>query len=73
LKTTLLTVESVTQAVRAKRLLARHGLRAKLVKNNSINRGCVYTLEIRAADLLFAASLLRAEGISYTAEKRDDV
>ena len=65
MKGTILTVGSVTQAVKARRLLARSGIRAKLVKINSKDIGCNYGIEVKGAVLYDVAAVLRGAGIEY--------
>lgn len=65
LKTTLITLGSVTSASRAKSLLSRHGIRAKLVKSDSLRDGCSYGVEIPDEKMLDAAAILRSAGIDY--------
>lgn len=66
MKGTILTVGSITQAVKARRLLARNGIRAKLVKYTTNKSGCNYAVEINTRALYDAAAILRGADIPYT-------
>lgn len=67
MKTAVFTVGSVTYALKAKKLLAREGLVAKLVKTDASadGNGCAYGIEFPARDFYTAASILRSAGIYY--------
>lgn len=68
MKTAVITVGSVTYALKAKKLLAREGLTAKLVKADPSDKGgsgCTYGLEFPARDFYTVASILRSAGIYY--------
>ena len=68
LNTTILAVNSVTYAVKAKRLLRQIGIYANLIKTDEIRakNGCQYALEINSDDFLAAVAALRAHSINYT-------
>ncbi len=67
MKTTVLTVGSVTHAIKAKKLLSREGLRAKLIKTDASKtaHGCAYGIEIPTKDFYTAVSILRSAGVYY--------
>lgn len=58
---------SVTYAIKARGLLRRAGMDARVVKLDVplVRGGCTHGLSIRADDTLRAAMLLRQEGIAY--------
>lgn len=72
MKTTVITVGSVTYAIKAKKLLLREGLSARLVKNGSESsaRGCMHGIEIPTKDFFGAAAVLRDAGIPYQAYEK---
>lgn len=67
MKTVDIAVESVTVAIKARKLLLRDGVSAKVVKSvkNVGNAGCMYALRIKEADFFAAAAALRRAEISY--------
>ncbi len=67
LKTTVFTVKSVTYAIKAKKLLLREGISAKLVKTADVGiaQGCAHGIEIPAKDFYTAAAVLRNAGMEY--------
>ena len=67
LKTTVITVGSVTYAIKAKKLLLREGISAKLIKvsDTIIAQGCAHGIEIPAKDFYTAVSVLRNANIEY--------
>lgn len=60
----ILTVGTVTYAIRARKILAALGIRARLVKSTRTG-GCTYGAEISAADLPRAAEALKKASIPY--------
>ena len=62
----LLLLGSVTEAMKAKRALAKQGIKTALQKN-SVGRegGCNYGLLVSEADLLRVTLILREENIPY--------
>ncbi len=65
LETTALAVESVTYAIKARKLLRQAGIRSKLIKPNSRDNGCGYAIEIYKSDFLNAVAVLRKNLINY--------
>ena len=68
MKTTTLTVGSVTYAMKVKKLLERKDIKAKLVKidaESSIN-GCSYGVSINSNNFFDTIALLKQNGIEYT-------
>ena len=65
METTTLAVESVTYAMKAKKLLRQAGIRSKLIKPNNAESGCGYAVEIDRSDFLAAVAVLRKNLISY--------
>ena len=63
----ILTVGTVTYAIRARKLLSSLGIRARLVKSTRSGGmgGCVYGVEIPTADMTLAADALKRAGISF--------
>ncbi len=68
MRTTVVTVGSVTYAIKAKKLLTREGLTAKLVKTDASKtaHGCAYGIEFPTKDFYTAVSVLRSAGVYYT-------
>ena len=67
MKSVIITVGSITNAQKCRKMLSQKGIRAKLVKLDSSNEGhgCSNGLEIKTVDLYSAASVLRREGVEY--------
>jgi hypothetical protein len=62
----ILTVGTVTQAIRARKLLAAAGIGARLIKGTSGARGgCAYGLSVRATDMQQAVRLLQENDIVF--------
>lgn len=63
----ILTVGTVTYAIRARKLLSSLGIRARLVKGTRGGGmgGCTYGVEIASADLKSSTEALTQAGISY--------
>ena len=65
LETIALAVESVTYAIKARKLLRQADIPSKLIKPNSQGNGCGYAIEIYRQDFLGAAAVLRKNLINY--------
>jgi len=65
METTVLAVESVTYAIKGRKLLQHAGIRSKLIKPNSA-AGCGYGIEIYRKDYLAAIAILKSNLITYT-------
>lgn len=62
----VLTIGTVTQAIRARKLLTAAGIGARLIKNTGTAKtGCAYGLSVRAADMPQAMRVLGEGGIAY--------
>ena len=62
----VLTIGTVTGAIRARKLLGAAGIAARLIKRTGKQSGgCAYGLEIRAADMQRAMHALKEGGISF--------
>ena len=63
----ILTVGTVTRAIRARKLLAAQGISARLIK--SVKRGnaggCAYGIEVSPPDMQAATEILDAYHITY--------
>lgn len=67
LNTSIFTVGSVTLAVKARKLLARAGIRSRLVKSDTGKNkgGCRYGIEFSTLDFYGVSAELRKNGINY--------
>ncbi len=64
---TTLNVGSVTLGIKAKRLLEDNGIKSKLIKTDSSDRGgCIYGIRIKSTELYKAVMILKENGIAYT-------
>ncbi len=61
----VLRIGTVTQAIRARRLLSASGISARLIKNTGGAEGCVYGLEIHPTLFPHALQLLNDNHIAY--------
>ena len=67
---TIVTVGSVTYALKLQKILLRAGLRSKLVKvGDGDSRGCTHGLEIDNNDYYSAIRIMRENGIEYSVYK----
>lgn len=71
--TTIITVGSVTYAIKVKKLLERAAITAKVVKveSSKSSKGCAYGIKIPSPLFYNAAALLRNKGIDYSIYKND--
>ena len=63
----ILTVGSITHAIRARKLLASFGISARLTKTvrSSASGGCAYSLILSPPDMANACKILSEHGIAY--------
>ena len=61
----ILTLGTVTRAIRARKLLAAAGIAARLIKQTEGAQGCAYGLELAAADMTGAMRLLEEAGVEF--------
>lgn len=67
MKSSIITVKTMTIGLKAKKLLSSHGVKAVLIKidHTSSETGCSYGLELPDKDFYNAIALLRDHGIEY--------
>lgn len=65
MKKLLLTVESITYAMKTRKLLGASGIRSEVVKVDSTDTGCTHAVEIAYGDLMSATRILRDHGIYF--------
>lgn len=66
MKTTIITVGSITLAQKARKLLSNGGFKTKLIKLNSAKSGCEYGVGIMNYLPLDVARILREGNITYS-------
>ena len=68
MNTTILTVGSVTIAMKVRKLLSKKGIRSKLIKVDAskATNGCSYGIKILSEVFYDAVILLRDAGIDYS-------
>ena len=68
--TTIITVGSVTYAIKVRRLLERSGIKSNLIKADSIQstNGCTYGIKIHASQFYDAVAILKKHGIIYSVQ-----
>ena len=68
---TTIAVGSITYAVKARRLLARGGIKAKLIKiaPSEIAGGCSYGIVIASARFFDAVVILKENGVPYSVHR----
>ena len=71
MKSTIITIGSITMAQKAKKLLSGGGFRAKIVKLNTAKFGCGYGITIDNYSTLAVARILRAANITYSVQDVD--
>ena len=64
MNTNIITVESVTIAMKLRRLLLRSGIKSKLVK--VVKNGCLHGVEIDRSDFYNAIIVMKDNGIVYS-------
>lgn len=64
---TIISLKSITYAVKARRIFERNGISCRLVKleENSSYEGCTHGLKINNKDFLNAIMLLKEHSIDY--------
>jgi hypothetical protein len=72
LSNVIITVGSVTYAIKLKKILAREGIQSTLIKRESIDGrlGCSHGIELCEKDLYSAVVIMRENGISYSVEQK---
>ena len=65
----IISVGSVTYAIKLKKLLAREGIKTTLVKKETAS-GCTHGVELSEGDFLGAVVIMRENGIAYTVYKQ---
>ena len=67
MKSIIVTVATVTYAIKLRRLLLRAGIRSKLVKVDSTNaeNGCTHGIQINESDFYSAVVFMQNSGIEY--------
>ena len=68
LNSIIVTVGTVTYAIKLRKLLLREGIRSKLVKvDSSKNKGgCTHGVEVENRDFYRTVSILKNNGIAYS-------
>ncbi len=68
MNTTVLTVGSITYAMKARKMLLRDGIASKLIKvnGNNIGTGCNHALEIDSQDFFSATVILKENHIAFS-------
>lgn len=63
----IITLGSVTYAIKLRKLLAREDIESELVKvNTKETNGCTHGVKINQSDLLRAVVIMREKGIEYS-------
>ena len=75
MKKSIITFNSITYAIKARKLLSREAVKTKLIKLDSTGEegGCKYGLEISSAELYFAVSILRNAELEYRVRDGNDL
>ena len=70
---TIITVGSVTYAIKVKKLLERSGIKSKLIKveSSKSSKGCTYGVKIPTPLFFDTVALLRNKEIDYSVYKND--
>ncbi len=72
MESTIVTVGAVTYAIKVRKLLAREGVRSKLVKieRPGSKNGCTHGVEIDDNDFYRAVVIMKENGINYSVYPR---
>lgn len=63
----ILTFNSITYAIKGRKILSRGGITARLIKvDTELNKSCTYGAEIDASLFLDAVRMLKDAGIDYS-------
>ena len=75
LDNTIITLGSVTYAMKARRLLLHEGIRSRLVKvlPENTDNGCTHGLAVASARFFDAVVILKKQGIPYSVYRGGDV
>lgn len=65
LNVAIITVGSMTYAIKARKALSHEGIKSKLVKLEKNKDGCSYGIELKEERLYSAVVVLRTNGIEY--------
>ncbi|MBE6643884.1 MAG: DUF3343 domain-containing protein [Ruminococcaceae bacterium] len=68
MNTIIISLSSVTYAIKAKKLLERNNIKATLIKNSTQNseKGCTYGIKTDRNYLYDAVAILKKKGIDYS-------
>ena len=71
MKNAILTLGSVTYAIKSRKLLIKNGIKTKVIKVDNSHRGdgCTYGIEFPRESFYTVIILLRQENISYNVYK----
>ena len=74
MKKIIITLNSVTMALKAKKLLEAHGIATRLLKMDTvrISEGCTHGLEIDYKSFIDAVSILKNRNITYKVDSRSE-
>ena len=69
---TIVTVGTVTYAIKLKKLLLRAGIRSELVKVSAVgdDAGCVHGVSISDKDFYSAVVVMKEHGVKYTVYRK---
>ena len=68
----IVTVSTVTLAIKLRKLLLRDGIRSRLVKLNGTH-GCVHGIEIYRTDFYRTVFIMKENDIAYKVENNDQL
>ena len=73
LKTDIITVSTMTHAMKAKKALIKRGINARVIKLNTTlyQTGCSYGIEFPSAEFYNAISIIKELGLQYHHLKKD--
>ena len=71
MKTIIITLGSMTLAIKAKKLLSKNGINAKLVKPvaSQTSNGCSYGIEVGPNDFYSSIVILKSKNMEYSVHK----
>ena len=68
----IITIPTLTMALKAKKILSKNGIQARIIKLDSSKSGCTYGLEFSEGCFYDVIALLRQNEIEYSYHKKDE-
>ena len=66
-------LDSPTRAIKARHLLVKSKIEARIVKLDEKGKGCTHGVQVKEEDMMSAVAVLRSGGIRYTLRYENDL